>query len=110
IRLDPLDPTPNAARASVREGLGDLRGAISDLSMAVLLDPKAVKFHHNLGHAYDATGDLDPAIAEFTAGIKLDATMPQLYLGRGVSRKAKGDHDGALADFSKAVELDPKYW
>jgi tetratricopeptide (TPR) repeat protein len=58
---------------------GDLSGAISDLDVAIRLDPGFRGSYVNRGSAYAMTGDLEKAIADYRHAIEMDPEHPKVY-------------------------------
>jgi tetratricopeptide (TPR) repeat protein len=87
--------------------LGDLNGAIADLSEAIKADPNYAnaKIYSELGNFKINTGDYDGAKTDFWRVIQLDPKNAEAYYGRGTSKYKLGDKKGACQDWRKAFEL-----
>ena len=109
-------------RAQVHIEKRELDDAISDLDVAIGLDPQ--RLEPNRANAYYLRGaarydrymygsewiepaDLEKAIADFTEVIKLDPQRIPAFRARGMAWNVNGDRDHAIADFTRAVELNP---
>jgi tetratricopeptide (TPR) repeat protein len=122
IRFDSKDAEAFYYRAQVYASKHELDNAISDLDVAIGLDPK--RLEPNRANAYYLRGaahydrymygsewiepaDLDRAIADFTEVIRLNPQFIPAYRARGMAWNVNGDRDRAIADLTKAVELNP---
>jgi tetratricopeptide (TPR) repeat protein len=89
-------------------GKQDYRGAITDFTQAMRLDPKAVYPYFSRGTLYSRLGDHARAFLDFTQGLKVDPTDHGLYYGRALAREQLGDQSGALEDFRNVLTLKPE--
>jgi lipoprotein NlpI len=87
--------------------IGDLDGAIADLTEAIELKPDFADAYYDRGIAKICKGDLDGAIADFTKALDLNPENVLAYHNRGCLRYDLLDFTNALADFKKVVEFDP---
>ncbi|MGB8707141.1 MAG: tetratricopeptide repeat protein [Dehalococcoidia bacterium] len=115
IALNPkLSAAPNNLAASYtdRGHAYDIKrqwdSAISDLTMAVNLNPNLVGAYNNRGWAYDGKKDYELAIPDLTKAIKMDPNLALAYNNRGWAYHQTEQYDLALADLNKAIELEPK--
>ena len=98
----------NRGVAHLRKGQNDQ--AISDFSMAILLNPKFVMAYNNRGLAYGRDkGRYDKAISDFNKAIELNPRNVEAYNYRAVAYYFKDQYDKAISDFNKAIELYPSY-
>jgi tetratricopeptide (TPR) repeat protein len=86
---------------------GDPKGAITDLTQVLSIDPQSSAAYNERGAVRESTGDSDGAIKDFTQALAIDPQMAAAYNGRGNAKSAKNDEDGAIADFNQAVHFDP---
>ena len=98
IRRAPGPPAAWAQRGLVRARLGDLDGAIQDLTAALERAPVDAEILFNRGNAYIGRGDYDAAIADFTRASLLNPRFARAIFNRGVARALAGDADGGRAD------------
>jgi Flp pilus assembly protein TadD len=56
VGIEPENPYRYAGRAYIRDGLGDIHGAIADYETALRLDPKDSVSHNNLGLLQEKLG------------------------------------------------------
>lgn len=98
-------------RAVIRQGRGDIEGAIADLTAAIRLGPPLAVPHLNLGGIYALRGQWADARAEIDQGVALDPTAARAndYFTRAAAREELGDIPGAYADYQKAAELAPEW-
>jgi len=108
--------SPNSQRALIKHAelkkiMGEDEAAVSDLQMAVDVDPKsglgrcaavAIRVIRGDVRADEVVADLDALIAN---GFK---NVPEAYFHRGTVHLQLGHLDEALADFTKTVQLDPR--
>ena len=97
-------------RALAREGLGDLKGTISDLDFAI-------NFGYNdefLDHYYFSRANLKyrlknykDAINDYSAAIHLNPLCAEYFCNRGMVYTDLNDHEGACQDLDVAINLEP---
>ncbi len=95
-------------RAIVYDKRGDADRAISDYSLAILMDPQSVQAYRCRAIAYAKRGQAEMAIADMTKAIRLDTGDARMYINRGIAYCGKRDYNKAIADFSEAIRLDLK--
>lgn len=88
---------------------GQWDNAISDLSEAIIINPKFPLSYANRGIVYGNLGQPEKAIADFSKAIKLDPTYPLVLHNRGVAYGDIGQYDKAISDFLRAIKIDAKY-
>ncbi len=84
-----------------------LDSIISDLSMALKIDPDDAQAYYGRGWAYLRRGYYDSAIADFSRFIEFDPLYAKAYSNRGVAFAKKNKLDQALADYEQTLKLDP---
>ncbi len=103
-------PKPEAEllrlRGSVRRELGDLDGAIADLSSALAIAPDAATFFER-SLALQAKGDLGESLADASTSVRLDSKEVAPRIQRAVLWCNLGHPDLARADLDVAVSLAP---
>jgi tetratricopeptide (TPR) repeat protein len=107
IELVPNHLEAYFARAGLREGHGDLRGATEDYTKVIELDPKFAQAYIErawLRHSKDLKG----AIEDYTTAIELVPSEAFAYRRRAMMRGRLGDAEGAMEDYAKGLELAPK--
>src|SRR5437899_2823997 len=77
---------------------GDYKGAISDFSEAIRLNPKLAPAYSWRGLARTKTNDPDGAIADLTEAIDLKPDYAIPFVNRSLAWELKGKHDEAITD------------
>jgi tetratricopeptide (TPR) repeat protein len=108
IRTNPKDDYAFAGRGVASQHLGDLDGAIKDLTLAVQLNPTSAVWRNNRGVVYADKKDYDQALADFNEAVRLDPKDALAFTNRAGVHWSKKDSDKAIADYSAAILLDPK--
>ena len=85
--------------------LQDYRGAISDYSKAIQLNPDYADAYNNRGCANLYFKDYTEAIADYNIAIQLNPDNDKAYYNRGNAKYYLDDKNGACKDWSKAGEL-----
>lgn len=97
-------------------GRGDMIGAISAFSQAILQDPTSSEGYVGRGRAFRFTGGFDLAMRDLNHAIGHNPTSTAAFTERGalwfeISKTAMVDKDQllskALTDLSRAIELEP---
>jgi tetratricopeptide (TPR) repeat protein len=96
-------------KAIARDDLGDKRGAITDYSQAIAIDPRFANAYINRGAAKYDLGDKEGAIADFDQVIAINPQYANAYGNRGIARSDLGDMQGAIADYSQAIAINPQF-
>ncbi len=86
----------------------DYRGAISDITRAIEIDPQNATAYGMRGGAKGNLKDNRGAISDLTKAIDLEPENPILYLARGSMKIEIEEYSGAISDYNKVIELDPK--
>ncbi len=116
IHQDPRDANAYVTRAACRLSpspwlrkppLQNVESAVSDLEIALKLDPQNYYAHHNYAHAAYLLGFDAFAIGEFTKAIALNPKSARSYLGRGWANSNLCRMNDMAADFAQAERLDP---
>ncbi|WP_413440601.1 tetratricopeptide repeat protein [Synechococcus sp. MIT S1220] len=90
---------------------GNLKGAITDWTKAIEIDPKYADAYYNRGVVKHDLKDYRGAIADYTKAIKyypndLDAGV---YDNRGGAKYELKDYQGAISDYTKAIQINSNY-
>ncbi len=89
--------------------LGDYKGAITDYTQTIRLNPDHAKAYYNRGLAKSNLGQYFAAIADYDIVIRLKPDDAKAYYNRGVVRSDLGQHFAAIADYDIAIRLNPDY-
>ena len=77
---------------------------ISDLDMAIRLNPNNAYLYFDRGNLYASNKDYVKAIKDYDTAIKLDPNLAEAYYNRGISNINLGKTDVGISDLSKAGE------
>lgn len=91
----------------VRQGAGDLEGALQSLTWAIEQDPDFALAYVKRGTVYLALRKLNQALADADAALELDPAEPSAWLLRGETLRMLGRPRRALEAFDRALALDP---
>ena len=87
--------------------LGDYKGAITDYTQAIRLNPDYAKAYFNRGLAKYKLDQHSAAIADYDSAIRLKPDYADAYNNRGVAKGDLGQHFSAIADYDSAIRLKP---
>ena len=87
--------------------LGDYKGAITDYTQAIRLNPDYAKAYYNRGLAKSDLGQHFAAITDYDIAIRLNPDYADAYYNRGNAKYHLGQHFAAIADFDIAIRLNP---
>ncbi len=93
-------------RAIARGEVGDFKGAISDETKAISIDPSQSSFYVNRGHAKLKLKLFNESIEDFDKAIQL-ANDPQGYANRGVANLELKQFDKAISDLTVGIAKLP---
>jgi tetratricopeptide (TPR) repeat protein len=97
-------------RSRAYAGLRRSVDALTDINMAIELDPKRADIWNHRGVIYyDHLAQFDKAIADYTKAVELDPKNEVYQHNRGFAYSKLGQWDKALTDYAKAIELNPNY-
>ncbi|MCG9891560.1 MAG: tetratricopeptide repeat-containing serine protease family protein [Thermosynechococcaceae cyanobacterium MS004] len=96
-------------QANAKYKAGNLSGAVSDYSQAILLNPRYASAYVSRGLVRQELGDEQGMVSDFNSAIQSNARSALAYSVRGVTRYKKGDPKGAIADLEQAINLDSRY-
>ena len=85
---------------------GDIKGAIEEFKMALLLDPSNVNVHNSLGVCHGVLGDYKKALKEFKSAISIDPDDIMALHNAGLACTLAGNNDKALEYFLQADRID----
>jgi tetratricopeptide (TPR) repeat protein len=85
----------------------DYKGAITDLSKILEINPKFTAAYFSRGFAKAQLGDYKGAIEDETKAIKLEKNLWMAYMVRGDCRSKLGNYKEGLKDLDKTIQLNP---
>lgn len=96
-------------RSIAREELGNLRGAMDDLDMAVQLDPDNALARMNRGLLREKVGDYNRAIEDYSFVLECVPDHIRARYARAMLSVQTGDWQGAIDDLTKLIEEFPNF-
>ena len=109
VKVDALRLDAYLNRGIAKSYLQDYKGAITDYTQVLKIDPKLESAYVNRGREKYQLQDDRGAIADFTKAIEINKDNPETYIRRGSAKYALKDYKGAIIDYTKAIEIDPNY-
>ncbi|MBI5360200.1 MAG: tetratricopeptide repeat protein [Planctomycetes bacterium] len=94
-------------RGHARYMLGDIDGAVEDVSAAIRLNPSDANAYYECAKLKSRKGDLDGAISDFTEVIRIEPFNATAYFDRGTVWYNKGDMEQAISDYSLSIRISP---
>ena len=89
--------------------LGDYKGAITDYTHAIRLNPDHAEAYYNRGLAKSKLGQHFATIADYDIAIRLNPDYAKAYNNRGLAKSKLGQHFAAITDYDIAIRLNPDY-
>ena len=86
--------------------LKDYKGAISEFSKTIILNPNYADAYINRGISKKKTLDYTGAITDYNKAIQLNPNNSDYFYNRGIAKYNLEDYNGSISDFNKAIELD----
>lgn len=93
--IRPADALCNLA--GILANTGDLKGAISTLSQALVREPRHALSHYNLGNVYLEAGNLQLAELHYEQALRTDPSLTEVYYNLALVLLIKGNRDRASA-------------
>jgi tetratricopeptide (TPR) repeat protein len=93
-------------RGEMNRRIGNIEGAIDDLTQAVSLEPNNVDGHYNFGLALAANKNYTEAIASYLTTTKLQPDHSNAYNNMGSALKKLGNRDAAEIAYKQAIMHD----
>ena len=100
-----VTPARLSRRGRARRVLGDVPGALADLTRALDLDPRLAEAHQWLGELALGRPEAEGAL---TRALELDPRLPWARYYRGAGRLLDGRPDAALADLRLFLRSRPR--
>ncbi len=107
LSIAPHYATLHLERGMMRQGGGDLAGAIQDYTGAIALQESARAYLWR-GRARRKTKESAEAVRDLTRAIELAPEEATAYGSRGLARMDARDWDGAIDDFTRAISIEPR--
>ena len=95
-------------RASKKFDKGIYKGAISDYTKAIKINPDYGDAFDGRGFAKEKIEDYKGAISDYTKAIKINPENGDAFHGRGYSKEMLKDFEGAISDYTKAIKINPQ--
>lgn len=109
-----LEGQPTAAgfynRSLIHQRRRNWRGAVTDLTCALELDPNLLEAWNNRAVVRAAQGDLSGAVGDLDRAITLRPEDAEILFNRGVLRRRLGDSEGAREDLTASLARAPEDW
>ena len=108
IHKHPKDDNLYYDRAKIYLKLDRVNDAIADLSRAVSINDKEIKYHMLLGDAYFANGDVEHSYKSLQRALELEPESQEAYLKLGEIAYYSRDYDRAMDNLGKVTAKDPQ--
>lgn len=108
INKHPKDDNLYYDRSQVYMRLGQVNEAIADLTRAVLLNGKELKYHMSLGDAYFANGDVENSYSSLQRALEISPNNSDAHLKLGEIAYYSRDYDRAMENLSFVTNKDPQ--
>jgi tetratricopeptide (TPR) repeat protein len=86
---------------------GDLKGAITDFTSSIRLNPDVALAYIARGNALFDQGDLQTALKDYNQALRIDPNNAAAYVERGNTRDDLGDSKAAMEDYNQAIRINP---
>lgn len=95
-------------RGNARAKIGDYKGAVSDLNIALGLIHGNPDPWYNRGCIYMQMKDYKSAISDFNKTLEIYPRYIKALINRGIAKAQSLDYKGAIKDFDFILKYDPK--
>ena len=96
-------------RGAIKAAAGDIKGAESDFTSALLRDSTLDLCYLKRGSMRMQMGRLDEALIDLDHALKLNPTDPVIFNIKGKVLNEQHKYHDAIEEFSKAIKLAPAY-
>ena len=86
----------------------DYKGAISDYTKAIKINPQYEDAYNNRGNVKLDINNYKGAISDYTKAIEINPQYGEAYNNRGLAKRKIGDDKGGCDDYKKAIALGNK--
>ena len=93
----------------LKDLLGDTKGAISDLSRAIIINPGFIQAYHMRGNVKIKLGDYQGAIVDLSRVIAMDPQSANGWGALGLAKYKLGDKYGGCEDTRRSAFLGSPY-
>jgi tetratricopeptide (TPR) repeat protein len=107
LKINPTNVKARIWLAKILIFVCEFENAISQLTIAIQIDPLFLNSYLTRGRAYLGAGKYDEAIDDFNFVIIHFPDSVDAFIGRGDSKYAKNDFKGALDDYTCAAKINP---
>ncbi len=88
---------------------GHLSAAVINYEQAIVIDPKFVFAHNNLGNVFKDLGKFNEAISKYQDSIKLNPNYAEAYYNQGLVYKKLYRYNKSIESFQYALKIKPRY-
>ena len=92
-------------RGNEKYDLEDFKGALSDYTEAIKINPKDGDAYYGRGYAREMLKDFKGALSDYTEAIKINPKDAELYMDLHHLKISLGDFKGAVSARNKSLEL-----
>lgn len=93
----------------ITEQLNDTKGAISDFSVGLSINPANAKIYRYRARAYESLNMFSEALEDMNRAIEIDPSSKNFEF-RGLIYMEIEEFQLSLQDYDKAISLDPENW
>ena len=108
IHKHPKDDNLLYERSQIYMRMGRVNEAIADLSRAISINDKELKYHMSIGDAYFANGDVEHSYQSLQHALELSPDNLDAYLKMGEIAYYSRDYDRAMDNLGKVTAKDPQ--
>ena len=106
LKINPTNVKARIWLAKILIFVCEFENAISQLTIAIQIDPLFLNSYLTRGRAYLGAGKYDDAIDDFNFVIRHFPDSIDAYIGRGDSKYVTNDFKGALDDYTYAAKIN----
>lgn len=96
-------------RSKISRTSGNLKEALNDCNISILLKPEDPGTYCNRGVIYEKMGMITEAINDYGRAITLNHKYASAYYNRGSAFGVVDEIDKAIEDFNKAISINPEF-
>jgi protein O-mannosyl-transferase len=95
-------------RGNIKKNEGDIRGALSDFTLAIERSPEFAELYLSRAGIYETLGEIPSALSDYEQAVNNKPGFAEAYINRANLMSAIGDTAAALRDYNEAIELKPE--